>query len=299
MTQAEPPRTDLRAGVAALLACAALWSLAGPLIKTLSSGEDGVSGFTIAFYRSLFGGLVFLPLALRRRDTLRHVSTPWAMTTILAFTLMTTCFVVATTQTAAANAIILQYTSPLWVFALAPLLLGERARPSDVGWLLLAMAGVGVILALQWETDLAGLATALGAGFGYGLLTVLLRKLRGVDPSVVVAMNFLGSALLLTPLALAWGGLRLGGEQLLLALVLGIVQMALPYVIFSWALRRVPAHLAALVVLCEALFNPALTWLVVGEPTPPATLYGGALILAGIIGVILSAARRTGRPGTA
>ncbi|MBU0617508.1 MAG: EamA family transporter, partial [Planctomycetes bacterium] len=51
-------------GILALVICAALWSLNGPLIKLLV--ETDAPGVTIACYRSLFGGAVFLPLALRR-----------------------------------------------------------------------------------------------------------------------------------------------------------------------------------------------------------------------------------------
>jgi drug/metabolite transporter (DMT)-like permease len=193
-------------------------------------------------------------------------------------------------MTAAANAIVLQYTSAIWVFALSPLVLGERAARSDFAWLLLAVAGIGVILALQWRTDLAGLLVALTAGLGYGALTVVLRGLRRVDPMVVVAMNFLGSAALLLPLA-AWQGLSLTGGQWLLMIALGVGQMAVPYVLFSWALQRVAARHAALIVLLEALLNPVLTRAIIGEPIPTATLIGGPLILASVAGRIVWSAR--------
>lgn len=58
-------------GVLAALVAAALWSLNGPLIKLLNQAGDGVDGLAIAFYRSLFGGLIFVPLAVRRLATLR------------------------------------------------------------------------------------------------------------------------------------------------------------------------------------------------------------------------------------
>ena len=108
----------------ALFACAAIWSLNGPLIKLLK--QEDVPGITIACYRSLIGGAVFLPLAWRRLGTLRSAAPGWSIAAVLTFTLMTVCFVIATTKTAAANAIILQYTSPVWVFLLSPLLLKEK-----------------------------------------------------------------------------------------------------------------------------------------------------------------------------
>lgn len=268
-----------------LIVCAALWSLNGPLIKLLT--QAGVPGVTTACYRSLFGGVIFLPLALRGRSTLRRVAIGWPIGSVLAFTLMTACFVIATTQTAAANAIILQYTSPIWVFLLSPLLLHERLRLSDGLVLALAMGGVAIIFCGHATTEAPALLVGLASGLGYGSLTVALRGLRRVDPSTVVALNFLGSGLLLLPAVAIWGTFWLNGYQFVLMLILSLVQMAIPYLLFSWALQRVEAHRAALIVLLETVLNPVLTYLVVGERVPTATLIGGPLILVSVVGWML------------
>lgn len=273
-----------------LIACAALWSLNGPLIKLLSHAS--VPGVTIACYRSLLGGLVFLPLARRRLPTLRNVAPAWPIAAVLTFTLMTASFVIATTMTAAANAIILQYTSPIWVFLLAPLLLGEHPGRSEGLVLLIAMAGVAVIFVGQGSTNLAGLLIALVSGFGYGTLTVVLRALRPVSPMVVAGINTLGSGLLLIAPVAVWGVFLLTPYQWALVLVLALVQFALPYVLFSWALQRVEAHRAALLLLLETVLNPIWTYLLVREAPPRATLLGGPLILLGVVGWLLLVWRR-------
>ncbi|MFQ5806502.1 MAG: DMT family transporter [Phycisphaerae bacterium] len=277
-------------GVVALVGCATLWSLSGPLIKLLD--QAGVSSITIACYRSLFGGVIFLPLGFRKRQTLRNVALGWPIVAVLTFTLMTSCFVIATTQTAAANAIILQYTSPIWVFLLSPLLLRERLRLSDGLVLVLAMTGVGIILFGHATSDAPVLLIGLASGLGYGTLTVALRGLRRVAPSTVVALNFLGSGLLLLPAVAIWGMFSLNGHQFVLVLILSVVQMALPYLLFSWALQHVEAHRAALIVLLETVLNPLLTYLIIGEPVPTATLVGGPLILLSVVGWLLLTWRR-------
>ena len=90
-------------GVAALVLTAALWSLNGPLIKLLNAQGGGVSGVSIAFYRSFAGGILFLPFAVRHWKTRLNAPIRWRIGSIFSFTLMTVTFVVATTQTAAAN----------------------------------------------------------------------------------------------------------------------------------------------------------------------------------------------------
>ena len=274
-----------------LLACAALWSLNGPLIKLLN--EAGVHAVTTACYRSLLGGLVFLPFACRGLGTLRKVGSVWPAVTVVTFTVMTASFVIANGMTAAANAIILQYTSPIWVFFVGPLILNERSSRAEGLALLVAMAGVAVIFSGNPDTSPAGLLVALTSGMGYGVLTVLLRRLRPVSPVVVAAMNSLGSGLLLVAPVAIWGQFVLTGHQWSLMLLLALVQFTLPYFLFSWALQRVEAHRAALILLLEAILNPIWTYLLVREVPPAATLLGGPLILLGVALSLLIAWGRT------
>jgi drug/metabolite transporter (DMT)-like permease len=285
-----PPVARQWLGIVALVACATLWSLNGPLIKVLN--HAGVPGVTIACYRSLIGGLIFAPLALRRLGTLRRVAVAWPIASVATFTLMTITFVVATTMTAAANAIILQYTSPIWVFLLAPLLLKERPGRIEGLVLLVAMAGVAVIFSGNTDTSAAGLLVALLSGFGYGSLTVVLRGLRPVSPTVVASLNALGSGvILLVPVALAHS-FGLTRYTFGLMLLMGLVQFTFPYLLFSWGLQYVEAHRAALIVLLETVLNPLWTYLIVGEAPPVATLWGGPLILLGVAGWLLLVWRR-------
>lgn len=279
-------------GVLVLILTASMWSLNGPLIKLLSAGGAGLDGVTIACFRSLLGGLLFLPFAFRRRETLGHVPGRWLVATVATFTLMTAAFVIATTRTAAANAIVLQYIAPLVVFALAPVLLKERPRAVDAAALSVAMAGVLIIFALSPATDMGGLSIALLSGVGYGLLMLMLRLVRRVDPTAVVCLNTLGSGLLLLPAVGLFGTFSLSAWQWAVLAGMSVVQFALPYVFFSWAIRYVEAPKASLITLLETVLNPLWTFLFVQEVPPRATLLGGPVILAGVAGWMLLQWRR-------
>lgn len=294
MSCAPAPSPRLRGlGTLTLIGCAALWSLNGPLIKLLN--QAGVPGISTACYRSLIGGLVFLPLALGRLGTLRNVAPVWPIAGIVTFTVMTASFVIANTLTAAANAIILQYTSPIWVFLLSPLILHERPARAEGIALLISMAGVATIFSGNPDTSPVGLLVALTSGVGYGTLTVLLRRLRLVSPAVVSALNTLGSGLLLIVPVAVWGRFDLTAQQWRLMLLLALVQFTLPYLMFSWALQHVEAHRAALILLLETVLNPVWTYLVVREVPPAATLIGGPLVVAGVVLSLLLTWRRTRR----
>lgn len=289
-----PAGTSL--AVAAVVAAAALWSLSGVFVKILyGEGGTGAHPLAITVYRSAAGGLMLLPWAVAHAQTLRVTHPVWPALSIASFALMSATFVAATAQTAAANAIILQYTSPIWVFLLGAPLLGERVRRHDWGVLTLAILGLAIIYFGQ-SSDRAGLNLALISGFGYGCVTLFIRKLRAVHPLVVTTLNALGSAIVLSPLLIAQDAWRVSGAQLGGIIGMGFVQFILPYVLFAWALRRLSAARVALLTLLECVLNPVWTWLFLHEQPPAAALIGAPIVLAAIaIKSILDSRRETGR----
>lgn len=289
MIQRAGPKRYMLPAIGVLVLSAALWSLNGVLIKRLNAA--GMTGPAIAAYRSLLGGLLLFPIAMRYRGTAVRAPGAWLAAAVVMFALLSVTFVTATTMTQAANAIVLQYTSPLWVFLLSPLLLRERPKWSEAVVLALALAGVGVIFFGLPPGSAAGLTVALVSGFGFGTLTVVLRRVREVHPLLVAAINCLCSGLVLLPIAALAGPITAPrGEWGWLAFM-GVVQFGGPYAMFSWALRHVRAHHASLIVLLEMILNPVWTWLFVGEAVPRATLVGGPLILASVAAWIVMHAR--------
>ena len=216
---------------------------------------------------------------------------PAAIWCVIFFALMTVCFVVANTQTEAANAILLQYTSTFWVFGLSPWVLKERPAAREFRLLALAMLGIAIIFAGNASTDLFGLLMALAAGLFFGLLTLMIRRLRHSDSAAITVLNNLGSALLLLPAALLVGDLSLSPRAWLLIILMGAVQLGLPYYLYALGLMRVEAHRAALVTMIEPVLVPVWAYLAVHETVPGMTMAGGALILIALVLFIRSARR--------
>ena len=282
-------------GVGLLLAAALLWSLNGLFIKTLHDAE--VSGWSIAGYRSLFACLVLTPFALRRW---RPIQSPgWVAATVLTFTGMSATFVIATTLTTAANAIILQYTAPAWVFVCAPLITGEKATRRQHLGLGLSLVGVAVIFLSQYQPGQRGLVIGLASGVVFGLQSVLFRKVRAADPLVLVWLTCGGSAVLLLAAALLTGTARVTWSSAGWLVVMGVVQFGLPYVLYSVALGRVTAQQAVLIILIEAVLNPVWVWLLRGEVPHFSTFVGGACILGSIVYLSVLGVSRAGRYGRA
>ena len=164
-------------------------------------------------------------------------------------------------------------------------------------WILgVALVGIVIIFVGNASTDLLGLLNALGAGFFYALLTMMLRVLRNSDAAAVTVLNNLGSALLILPFALMAGGLALSSKAALLLILMGVVQFGLPYYLFSLGIARVKAYHAALITLAEPILVPIWTYLALSEVVPAQTLVGGAFILVALAAFAVSARRGRGVP---
>src|SRR5262245_41027076 len=110
-----------------ILTAAVLWSTSGAFTAFLTEptalglNEPRLKPLQIAAGRVLFAGLVMLPLLRRGDITVR----PLMAGTALTFAAMNAMFVGAMVLGSAANAILLQYTAPLWLYVLGVWMLRE------------------------------------------------------------------------------------------------------------------------------------------------------------------------------
>ena len=227
-----------------VLWAALLWSLAGVFIKYLD-----LPPLTIVFYRSLFASLVFLPF-LKKQNLLLS---PRVILSALSFTAAISTFVAANKLTTAANAIVLQYTAPIFVF-LAAFFSGEKIARLNAIALVVSMVGVGVIaIDSVGQPEMAGVALAILSGVLFAAYMVNLARLAGTDPVYLTWFNNLACAVLL--LCVTYEALALSAMQLSLLAVMGGVQLGLPYFLFMKGLRSISVQEASLIALIEPVVN--------------------------------------------
>jgi DME family drug/metabolite transporter len=261
-----------------VLAAALLWSLGGVFAKSLE-----LDGLTIALYRGLFAGLALLPFVPRRHRVFRPALLPLG----LCFGAMTGLYIAAIKATTAANAIYLQCTATFWTIPLSAWLLAERPDRRSVGGACLATVGIAAIVLYGYDgrpDEWMGVAMGLASGLAYAGVVIGLRGLRGLDPAWLSAINnLLGAAALGAWLVLARGRIVWPGVMPGLALLaFGIIQMAIPYVLFARGLRDVGAPEASLIALVEPVLSPLWVFLATGERPAPATFVGGLFLLSGV-----------------
>ena len=256
----------------ALLLAAVLWSLAGIFIKFLA-----LPPLTIVFYRSLFAS-VFFAFFVRKSIAVSKVA---LLVSALAYTAAISAFVSANKITTAANAIALQYTAPIFVFVIVHVLFGEKI--TGVSWISLAlgMLGIAVIgVGSAGQPDAAGVMIALLSGLLFAIYMVSLRFLKEFNPGTLTFLNNLVCCLILLP----WVGseLTLSLKEGWLVAVMGVVQLGIPYWLFSKGLERISVQEASLIVLIEPVLNPIWVALIVGELPSGATLVGGVCIVGSL-----------------
>jgi drug/metabolite transporter, DME family len=263
---------QLRRARLSLLFAAVLWSLAGIFIKFLS-----LPPLTIVFYRSLFASLFFAFL-VRRSIAVPRVA---LLVAALAYTAAISAFVSANKITTAANAIALQYTAPMFVFMIVHFLFGEKITGASWIALVLGMLGIAVICAgSAGQPDAAGVMIALLSGLLFSIYMVSLRFLKEFNPGTLTFLNNLVCCLILLPLV--GSELSLSLKEGWIVAVMGVVQLGIPYWLFSKGLEQISVQEASLIVLIEPVLNPLWVGLIVGELPSGATLIGGICIVGSL-----------------
>jgi drug/metabolite transporter (DMT)-like permease len=262
----------LRRARLSLLLAAVLWSLAGIFIKFLS-----LPPLTIVFYRSLSASL-FFAFFVRRSIAVPRVA---LLVSALAYTAAISAFVSANKITTAANAIALQYTAPMFVFMIVHFLFGEKITGASWIALVLGMLGIAVICAgSAGQPDAAGVVIALLSGLLFSIYMVSLRFLKEFNPGTLTFLNNLVCCLILLPLV--GSELSLTLKEGWIVAVMGVVQLGIPYWLFSKGLEQISVQEASLIVLIEPVLNPLWVGLIVGELPSGATLIGGLCIVGSL-----------------
>lgn len=208
-------------------------------------------------------------------------------------------FVHANKLTTAASTIFLQATAPLYVIVLAPILLREPLRRTEVA--LAPLFGVGMILlfvdaipvSATAPNPVLGNLLALGSGCTYALVQIGLRSTAreatnagaesndGANDAGLAAV--LCGNVLAVLFCLPW--LRvpqldaLGRWDVGVLIYLGVFQIGLAYFLMTRALRSLRAIEGSLLLLIELLLSPVWAWLVHGEAPGPWSWLGGAVVV--------------------
>ncbi len=263
-----------RKGLVFVSIAAVLFSLGGLGVKMIPW-----KGLSIASFRSLLAVIVLLLFA-------RAIHHPLKLTRGVVFGAAAVCcnsvfFTLATKLTTAANAILLEFTSPIFVILFLWLVFHEKPKRLDLIACVFVFTGIGFfVLDGLGQGNLLGNILAIFAGMGYAWV-FLMNRLPGGDAlfstilgqcfSVVLGLPSLVRETDLSPPTLFW------------AVTMGVFQLGLAYVFLTTGLRSAPPVPASLVAGIEPVLNPILVALVVGETLSGWSILGGIIVFVTVM----------------
>lgn len=193
-----------------------------------------------------------------------------------------TLFTLANKLTTAANAIILQFTAPIFVMLLSAAFL--RRRPKKLDLAACALVLLGVFLCCMDNLGAGGTVgnlLALCSGLTYAGV-FLLNDMPEGDPISSVFWGDVASSVIGLPFLLR--ETEFTPAALTSLVVLGAFQVGLAYILLTEGLKTTPAVTASLVSGIEPVLNPILVAVFYHETIGPAALAGAVIVLGSVIG---------------
>lgn len=270
-----------------IVAAALLWSTAGLLIKYLPWHP-----MAIASVRSFFAALVFLAF-FRRSILVRPNRLTWISG--LALVLTQSLFVVANKLTTATNAIMLQYTSPIFIVLLGMAFFHYRPVRREILAMLWAFAGIFLFFFDNLTPgNQIGNALAVFTGLTFAAVFVLNNRPECQGPTALF-IGQVGTFLAGLPFV---GSIGAGVTplQVLSILLLGVFQLGLSYILFSKGIRRTAPLNASLLSMVEPILNPVWVFLFLGEKPGLMAVIGALTIIAAMLYLNVGKLKR-GRAG--
>ena len=308
VTSASPPEPSAAAprlisGFAFAIASALSFGASGALGRGLL--DTGWSAGAATLVRVGLAALVVAPfgiVALRGRwSLLRRNAGLVVMYGSLAVAGAQFCYFSAIGYMQVGPALLIEYTAPaavvLWLW------LRQGQRPGRITLLGAGLAALGLVLVLDLvsgaELSVPGVAWALGAMVGAATYFVISAdEDNGLPPMALAAGGLVvGTVVLallglvgLLPLRASTAATTYAGHVVdwwVPLVLLGVVTAAVAYTTGIAAGRRLGSRLASFVALLEVLAGVGFAWLLLGELPRAIQLFGGLLILAGVVAVKL------------
>ena len=270
--------TKERKAMLMMAICACMWSIGGIFIKLVSW-----SPFLIAGGRSILAAgvvAVYMYISKTKINVCKYsMGAGFCLMGVLI------CFVAANKLTTAANANIHQYTAPIFILIISILFLHHQVHKKEV--FTVAVTTIGIIFFFFDELspgNIAGNLLAIIAGLFLAFMFMLIGFGGGEDDSIRL------SGILLGHLFTALVGIPIGipltesfaGNEFLCIVILGIIQLGIPYILYALASRDCSPLACSLIGMLEPILNPIWVLIFHGETPGFYALIGGAIVVAAV-----------------
>jgi len=253
---------------------AAMWSIGGIFIKLISWNP-----FLIAGVRSgISGSIMALYMAATRTQFKLN---RYSLLAGMGLGCSATLFTIANKLTTAANAIVLQYTAPVFILLISAVFFKEKMQKQDILVVCVTMGGMVLFFLDQLSPgNLLGNILGILAGVTLGQMFVMVG--RGGDDDATRMSGILIAHALTMMIGLPLGipqTEEVAAMEILYVIILGVFQLGIPYVLYGIASKDCPPLACSLIGMLEPLLNPVWVAIFIGEVPGPFALAGAAIII--------------------
>ena len=252
------------------------------LVNTFVKFLHHIPAHELIFFRSIISLSLCLIAIRRQKLSVLGNNRPWLLIRGFAGVTALTLFFITLQNISMANAVSIQYLSPLFTAVIAIFLLNEKVRNAQ--WIYFAMAIVGVMIIKGFDEDLSwfylglGICSALFAGLAYNAV----RKCKDTDAPVQVVLYF---PMVATPIMACWCLYEWvtpqGWDWLFLAIIGGGTQVAQIYM--TKALHSDATNKVTPIKYLGAIYAISIGYLVFDETLSLFNFVGIFVILAAVL----------------
>lgn len=256
-------------------------------------GNDYFPPISFVTWRFSIGAIVllcvwrYLRLPLPSRRSLAWI----ALTGFLQITLNNIALQYSMLTLGSGMVAVLNYSMPIYVSIMAHFALGEKLTPRKGAGIMLAVAGVAMLMGVQGLGDLNAMFIAICGSVLWATATIIMRlKLKDVDAISFTTwqMTIVAISLQIFTTLVPQGEITLNRDSILCIAYNGVIASALAFFLWTWLLQRMEAAKASVAVLGVPVVGVISGVIILGEPLT-ATIIGGMLLVMLGIYVVVSA----------
>ena len=262
-------------GALLMLTCAFLWSTAGVVIKYIPWNPVAIAGV-----RAMIAAVTVLVWLRVSKTPLLITAHTWKVAVVMGATCL--LFVIANKMTTAANAIVLQFTAPVFLLVFSAVFLGKRFCRADVLTVVITLGGIALFFFDQLDGGkMLGNIVAVASGCTMGLMYMFMDDAKPAERLSSVFLSNALVALVGVPFAFITK-VEVSVVPVLLIVFLGVLQLGIPYILYALAAGDCPPLTCCLLSAIEPLLNPLWVLLFYGEKPGVFALIGGAIVIVTI-----------------
>lgn len=265
-----------------------IWGMNWVVMKTANTFFPPI---TFVAYRFLFGALVLLSVWFWLHLPLpKKKYWPWIfLTGILQMGLNNIAAQTSMLTLGAGMVSVLNYSMPVFAAVMAHFLLGERLTWHKGAGIVLAIAGMAVLMDVHAGGDVTAICIGLLSAVFWGLASIFVKlKLADVNPISLTTWQMVCASLsLLAYTAIVPQGEVVWNTESVLCLIYnGVLASALAFFLWSWILQHIEVSKASVAVLAVPVVGVVGGILCLGEPLTLHIFFGMLMIMAGIYIVV-------------